>query len=226
MSTAGAIASDLTERNGRPAYVQFYTVAKQLPVESAQQGRYVARDIDMVTVRQIGATDSVVFKVDQWLAQNKLDVQAGRLEETHAAKYEESYRRWKAGQEMPVEGTPVKTWPVISPAQVETLIRAGIRTVEDLAGLNDEGLRKVGMGAVEMKKKAKAWMAASQDKGKLTQDMAALQRTNDQLQNMVTTLTAKVEAMQQEIKAAKKPKGRKRAEETDDAISASDLTDD
>ena len=226
MSTAGAIASDLTERHGRPAYVQFHTVAKHLPSESERLGRYVARDVDMVTVRQIGATDSVVFKVEQWLEQNRLDVLSGRLSVEHAEKYKESYRRWKAGQEMPLEGTPIKSWPVISPAQVEVLIRFGIRTVEDLANLNDEGRMKVGMGAVEMKNKAVAWIAASQDKGKVTQEIAALQRTNEQLHNTVASLTEKLEAMQQEIKAAKKPKGRKRAEETDDAISASDLTDD
>ena len=219
------IAADLTSRNGKPAYIQFHTEARQLIAESKAQGRYVARDVDMVTVRQIGATDSVVFKVEQWLEQNRVDVQGGRLDPGHAAKYEESYKRWKAGQEMPVDGTPIKTWPVISPAQVEVLLRSGIRTVEDLSDLNDEGLRKIGMGAVEMKQKAKAWMSASQDKGKLTQEMATLQKTNEQLQNAVTNLTAKIEAMQQEMKAAKKPRGRKRADESDESISATDLMD-
>jgi len=52
-----------------------------------------------------------------------------------------------------------------------------------------------------------------------------LQKTNEQLQNAVTNLTAKIEAMQQEMKAAKKPKGRKRADESDEGISATDLMD-
>lgn len=225
MNGAGAIASDLETRNGKPAFVSFHTIAKEQKKESEEAGRFVAKDVDMVTVRQLGATDSVVFKVEQWLAQNKLDVQGGRLADSHAKAYEESYRRWKTGQEMPVSGTPIKSWPVISPAQVEILIRVGLRTVEDLADLNDEGLRKIGMGAVELKNKAKNWMAASLDKGKLTQDMTALQRTNEQLQNTVTTLTAKIDAMQAEMKAAKKPtKGRKKSDESED-ISASDLID-
>lgn len=220
---AGAIASDLETRNGKPAFVTFQTIAKHLQKESEEAGRYVAKDVDMVTVRQLGATDSVVFKVEQWLAQNKLDVQAGRLAESHARAYEESYQRWKQGQEMPVHGTPIKSWPVISPAQVEILLRVGLRTVEDLADLNDEGLRKIGMGAVELKNKAKNWMAASLDKGKITQDMTALQRTNEQLQNTITTLTAKIDAMQAEMKEAKKPAARGRKKSDD--ISASDLMD-
>jgi cell division protein FtsB len=101
----------------------------------------------------------------------------------------------------------------------------GLRTVEDLASLNDEGLRKIGMGAVELRQKAKAWMAAAQDKGKLTQDMTALQRTNEQLHNTVASLTAKMEALQAEMKSTKKTKGRKRAEDAESDISASDLID-
>ena len=225
MNGAGAIASDLETRNGKPAFVSFHTIAKEQKKESEEAGRFVAKDVDMVTVRQLGATDSVVFKVEQWLKQNELDVQGGRLAESHARAYAESYKRWKAGQEMPVSGTPIKSWPVISPAQVEILLRVGLRTVEDLADLNDEGLRKIGMGAVELKNKAKNWMAASLDKGKITQDMTALQRTNEQLLNTVTTLTAKIEAMQAEMKAAKKPtKSRKKSDESED-ISASDLID-
>jgi len=222
---ASAVASDLMTRAGKPAFITFHTVPRHLPVQSQKEGRYIARDVDMVTVRQIGATDSVVFEVDGWLAQNKIEVSNGRLPKEHADLYATSYERWKSGQEIPLEGTPIKTWPVISPAQVEALVRVGLRTVEDLASLNDEGLRKIGMGAVELRQKAKAWMAAAQDKGKLTQDMTALQRTNEQLHNTVATLTAKMEALQAEMKATKKTKGRKRAEEPDQDISASDLID-
>lgn len=222
---ASAVASDLMTRAGKPAFITFHTVPRHLPAQSQREGRYIARDVDMVTVRQIGATDSVVFEVDGWLAQNKIEVSNGRLPKEHADLYATSYERWKSGQELPLEGTPIKTWPVISPAQVEALVRVGLRTVEDLASLNDEGLRKIGMGAVELRQKAKAWMAAAQDKGKLTQDMTALQRTNEQLHNTVASLTAKMEALQAEMKATKKTKGRKRAEDAESDISASDLID-
>ena len=223
MAGAGTIASDLESKTGRPAYVSFKTIAKQNMRASTEEGRYIGRDVDVVTVRQIGATDSVEWEVPRWLEQNRIEVINGRLPQDHAEKYAESYKRWKAGQEMPVEGTPIKSWPVISPAQVEVIIHAGIRTVEDLASLNDEGLRKVGMGAVELKQKAKTWIEVSQDKGKVTQEMAAVAKQNEQLQKTIDTLTAKVEKLQEEMKAAKKPRGRKKAD--DDDIGASDLLD-
>jgi len=223
MAGAGTLASDLESKTGRPAYVSFKTIAKQNKKASEEEGRYIGRDVDMVTVRQIGATDSVEWEVPRWLEQNRIEVINGRLPQEHAEKYAESYKRWKAGQEMPMEGTPIKSWPVISPAQVEVIIQAGIRTVEDLASLNDEGLRRIGMGAVELKQKAKTWIDVSQDKGKVTQEMASVSRQNDQLQKTVETLMAKVEKLQEEMKAAKKPKGRKKAD--DDEISASELMD-
>ena len=223
MAGAGTLASDLNERTGKPAYVSFRTIAKQNMKASNEEGRYIARDVDVVTVRQIGATDSVEWEVPRWLEQNKVEVINGRLPQDHAEKYEESYRRWKLGQEMPVDGTPIKSWPVISPAQAEAVIKAGIRTVEDLSTLNDEGLRKVGMGAIDLKQKAKTWIDVSQDKGKVTQEMAAVIKQNDQLQKTVDTLMAKVEKLQEEMKAAKKPRSRKKAD--DDEIAASELMD-
>lgn len=217
MSVAMDIANELGTKVGRPAFVTFATVAQHLPKASEEQGRYMARDVDMVTVRQIGGTDSCVFEVADWLARNKQEVQSGRLPQAHADLYAQSYTRWKAGQELPVTGTPIKTWPVATPSQVEAMIQMGVRTVEDLAQLNDDGLRRIGMGAVDLKNKAKAWLAAAQDKGKLAQDMAAVQRTNEELQQMVASLTAKVEALQQALPDSADPDPRE--------LSADDILD-
>lgn len=195
MNDAAGLAQELLAKDGKPAFVSFSTVARQLVKESELQGRYVARDVDMVTLRQIGSTDSVMFKVEDWLKQNKIDVAQGRLPQTHMEAYAESYRRWKLGQEIPVEGTPIKTWPAITPAQVETLLRIGVRTVEDLSRLSDEGLSKVGMGAIDLKNKAKAWIAAGNDKGKLAQDMTILQRENANMKSTIDRLTEQIEEL-------------------------------
>ena len=95
MNDAAGLAQELLAKDGKPAFVSFSTVARQLVKESEAQGRYVARDVDMVTLRQIGSTDSVMFKVEDWLKQNKIDVAQGRLPQTHMEAYAESYRRWK-----------------------------------------------------------------------------------------------------------------------------------
>ncbi len=190
MSSALDVATELLSKDGRPAYVEFGTISKELPRRSKEEGRYVAIDVDIVTVRQIGATDSVIFEVDRWLRDNEASVSAKRLSPDHARQYASMYARWKAGQEMPVEGTPIKGWAVISPSQQETIIRAGVRTVEDLATMNAEAAGKIGMGAMMIKNRAQAWVAQAQDKGPLTMEMAELKSTNELLRLQMTNWLA------------------------------------
>ncbi len=217
--SVGTLAQDLETRNGKPAHVTFRTIEKHMPKQSNKEGRYISKDVDMAEVRQLGSVDSIVWEVEKWFANNELEVKAERLNPAHDAYYREAYRRWKAGQEEPVEGTPIKSWPVISPAQVGLLLSIGIRTVEDLSTLTDEGVKRIGMGGVDFKNKAKAWLAASQDKGKLTQEMSALQRKNDVLEGSVANLTAQVEELK---KMLEKPP----AQEKGVTIDASDLLED
>ncbi len=201
MSSALELASDLGKMAGKPAYIEFSTIAKHMAKQSEEQGRYVAVDVDMVTVRQIGAADSCVHKVEAWLKQNRLEVAGDRLPAEHADYYEKAYKRWKSGQEMPIEGTPIKTWPVISPAQVKLLVELGCRTVEDLSTLNDEGLKRIGMGGVGMKNKAQAWLAQAKDKGPATMEIARLRDENAVLSMNLAKLTEQVEALQEQNKA-------------------------
>ncbi len=197
MPAALEIAIDLKGKAGDAAYVNFYTTPKELVRRSEAEGRYIAIDVDMVEVRQKGATDSVKFEVPLWLKQNNIDMKAGRLPMEHAAHYEKMYAHWKAGQELPVEGTPIKGWAVIAPSQAEAIIRAGIRTVEDLSNMNGEAMQRIGMGAVMLKNKAQAWVAQAQDKGPLTMEMAELKRQNDLLKLQLETQGAQIAALQE-----------------------------
>ncbi len=217
MSSVMDIAQELTAKNGKPAYVQFHQVAKHLPKRSEEEGRYVAIDVDMVTVRQIGAADSSIFEVDRWLKQNEQEVAGGRLPREYATLYEKAYRMWKSGQEIPVEGTPIKGWPPITPAQVEAIIRVGIRTVEELATMNDEAMTRIGMGGVSLKQKAQAWIAQSQDKGAFTMEMAALKRENTLLKDQLAVIQERLDAMQHEKPVVHSA--------SSDVITASDLLD-
>ena len=222
MSGVMEMASELLAKTGKPAYVEFSTMAKELKKRSEEEGRYVAMDVDMVSVRQIGATDSVIFEVERWLRQNQAEVAGGRLPPEHAEHYKRLYQAWKTGQELPVEGTPIKGWAVISPAQQETIIRCGVRTVEDLASMNAEAMSRIGMGAVMLKNKAMAWAAQAKDKGPLTMQMASLQAENDMLKLNMSKLMEQMQALQLE---RKRPAKVKPVEEADEGISLSDITD-
>ena len=87
------------------------------------------------------------------------------------------YERWRNGESgQHVNGTPLKAWPLITPAQVKELEHINVRSVEDLAGMEDMNLDRAGMGVRSLRDKAQAWLKEAANKGVLTEENAALNR--------------------------------------------------
>lgn len=200
MSSVG----DFVGRKEQPAYVRFErrAVEDKAATKASNDGTVKYKDIDYALVTPPYSRDVHEQKVDVWLGQMKREASNGRLPHEWCDRYEEAYRRWKAGEEMPLDGTPIKGWPVISPAQQKTIIALNILTVESLAAANDEGCRRIGMGAVELKNKANAWLKQAKDKGPLTIENAALKdevvslkARNEKLEERVRELAEKVGVM-------------------------------
>jgi len=64
---------------------------------------------------------------------------------------------WKAfieGTEAPLEGIPLKEFPMLTPADIATCHRYHIRTVEDLADYPDGQLKNIGSRGTSLKQKA------------------------------------------------------------------------
>lgn len=183
------LVGQVSERTDRPAYVRFERVAKENKALSLQEGKFVATDVDYALITPPYSKDVIRQKVASWFDNLEQDVRNDRIPEAWVKLYRDAYRSWQNGQEIPPNGSPIRGWGVLSPAQQENLLRINILTVEDLAGVNDEGLRRVGMGAQELKQKAVAWLRTLHDRGPLTQENAALKSANDNLLMMIETLT-------------------------------------
>lgn len=190
---------EVLNREERPAYVRFERRPMEDKQASIAAGRYVAKDVDFALVTPPYSKDCVEYKVEQWLINMDRNVRDGRIPERWADQWKASYQSWKNGQEMPLHGTPIKGWGVLSPAQQQTLIAMNCLTVEDLAGINDEGLRRIGMGAVELRDKAKNWLASMKDHGAVTVQLAAMEQENRNLAATVETLKAQVDALRSMI---------------------------
>ncbi len=190
---------NIAEREDRPAIVRFKRVAVEDKAASLAAGRYVARDVDYALITPPYSKDIYEVKVDQWLRNLDLDVQNERIPAAWRDMYIKSHEAWKNGQEMPLNGTAIRGWPVISPAQQEMLIRLNILTVEDLAAANDEGLRRIGMGGSELRTKARAWAAQAADKGPLTQQNAALTQMNERLAAQLEAALGRIAALEARI---------------------------
>jgi hypothetical protein len=186
---------EILERKERPAYVRFETIVKEDKAASVTAGHFVGRDVHLALITPPYSKDIMKYEVPKWIETMKQDVQQGRLPRKWMEDYIQSYDRWKKGLEIPLNGTPIRGWGVISPSQQETLIRQNVLTVEDLALINDEGMRRLGIGAVELRNKAKAWVSQLKSKGPLTQENAALKTERDVLAKQVETLTGQVQAL-------------------------------
>lgn len=227
----GAVG-ELLERKDRPAYTRFERVAVEDKAASKREGKYVAVDVELALITPPYSKDVFKIKVPQWMDNMKQDVHNGRMPQAWMDDYLEAYRRWKAGLEIPLNGTAIKGWGVISPAQQETLLRMNILTVEDLAGINDEGVQRIGMGGMDLRNKATAWLAQLKDKGPLTQENAALKAENVVLRANVASLKEKVDYISAQIRAANTENTHARdaaypvAQPAPAAIDASEILDD
>lgn len=190
-----AVVGAPEKQEARPAYVRFKRMAVEDKGASLAQGRSVTKDVDYALITPPYSKDVSEVKVSTWLANAENDVRNDRLPASWLAAWKEAHQAWLNGQEMPLHGTAIRAWGVISPAQQENLIRINILTVEDLAGVNDEGLRRIGMGSLELKHKAVAWLAQLNDKGPLTMEMAQLKTRNAQLEASLNSLTTQVEQL-------------------------------
>ena len=187
------------EREDRPAFVRF----ERRPVEDAaatlKAGRSICKDIDYALVTPPYSKDCVEYKVTTWKTNLERNVLRKKVSPDWVKQWMAQYDAWKEGNEAPVNGTDIRNWSVLSPAQVKNVIAAGCRTVEDLAQINDQGLRYIGMGANELKKKANTYLQAATDHGPVVIKNAELERENAQLKGTIESLQSQMNTLSQSV---------------------------
>lgn len=171
---------------------------------SQREGRWIGKDVDFAIISVIGGMDEHDVECSKRVVDLENQVKAGRVSPNWLEAFNVAYKSWKSGLEAPLEGTPILGWPVISPAEQKNLINIKIRTVEDLAALNSEGLSRVGMGSVTLKNKATAWLASVSDHGKVVQQVASLSAENTDLKNIVEAMQEKLNRLQAEMEGKSK----------------------
>lgn len=72
------------------------------------------------------------------------------------------YDAWKTGNELPIQGTPLAAWNGVTPEQAEILKASNIRTVEEIAELNDATRARIPLpGLQDLIGSAKRYVASS-----------------------------------------------------------------
>lgn len=185
--------------NDRPPYVTF----ERRPVEDRQAsiaaGHYVSQDLDIAVITRPGSRDTLEKPAEVWLKDLAEKVRKQEFPRQWYDAFLASYNAWKSGEELPTQGTPIRGWPVLSPATMKDLLAAGIRTVEDLAALPESEFSVIGTGALSLKAKARAWLDSAEDKGKVVEQVTALTEQVRQLVELTKAQAAEIEALRKQL---------------------------
>lgn len=183
----------------RPPYVKFERRAVEDRTQAIGTGKYGFKDVDVAKITVPGQKDTVDRFVEEWLSDLQKKAEDGRVPPEWPQAFRKSYDFWKSGQEMPLNGTAIKGWPPISPAQQENLIACGILTVEDLAQMTDEAARNLGIGASSLKQKAGAWLHEAKDKGSVAEENNAMKVRLDEQQVQLEAQAKAIEELKRLI---------------------------
>ncbi|RWH32482.1 hypothetical protein [Mesorhizobium sp.] len=112
-----------------------------------------------------------------------------------------AYEAFKAGREIPLNGTALAAWSGVTPEQAEVLRTAGIRTVEEVRDLPDGQLDRVRLPNMRDLRKQAGLFLANSDAAKAAEREAAKDA-------QIAELVERQAAMEAMIDELTKPKGK------------------
>lgn len=110
-------------------------------------------------------------------------------------RFPDEYRRWKeTKEERHVAGTPIRAWPILTPAQVAEFEALNILNVEGLANMPDTNIGRM-QGLREWRAKAKAWLdqaVGGAEAMKMATDNMSMKEDLAELRAQLADLTAQL----------------------------------
>jgi hypothetical protein len=163
--------------------VRFFKKAAHDAAESEVQKRVVFREVEMIQIMVPGDRDHIIVRP------------AGEGDKRRFVKH---YEAWKRGDEGLAVGTPLELWGKLNLAQIEEFRYIGVRTIEQLASLQDQACQKL-PGAYELKRQATTFLQTLKDEA----PMKRLQELKEQQDNEIAALREALAAQANELKALK-----------------------
>jgi hypothetical protein len=143
-----------------------------------------------------GGKDEVVKDADEWVASLREKGTTRGPFDSAANEYRvwfehfgDALKRYKAGEELAVTGTPLRAILAFTKAEVAQAESARIYSLEDLSTCNEEGLRYIGIGGRALKDKA-VQLLASRGDNRLAEENSALRVKVEQLEARIEQFIA------------------------------------
>jgi hypothetical protein len=160
--------------------VMFFREAVKNEVKSAEAGRPIFDEVDMIRVITPGSRDVLVTKANQH----------------YKDRFPKHWDLYQRKQEQIGDGTPLDQVPFLTVGQIAELKALNVMTLEQLAGLADNVAHRF-MGFNDMKRKAQQYLEAAKSAAPIT-------KLNEELAKRDAEIEALKQQMAQLI-AAQKP---------------------
>lgn len=186
----------------RPPFVRFEEREMGIDVDAtAKAGRPIPRVVIMACITPHGSKDVFEKIADEWLAQNKQKALSGEYPIEWKNHFELQYSEWRKGNELPREGTPIKTWAMCTREAGIRLVGNGITTVEDLAEFPDSGLGAIGMDGRYLRDLARGWIKEAKDLGANAKALADANVKIESLEETIAKQTARIDRLQAKLES-------------------------
>ena len=169
---------------------QFYLKEKENRVKSASEGRPIFDEKEYIKIFIAGDNKTVI---DRAVTQNDKE------------RWPDLYSAFKKGIEIPETGTPIRHWPLLTTGKCSELLALHIRTVEDLAALNDNAIKRLGMGGRKLVEQAQLYLEnaksnapinkLTEENEKLKEDLQAKNVQLNEQQKQINELAAKIDLL-------------------------------
>lgn len=157
---------------------RFFMQAMKDELATAREGRPIYYEVEMI--------ERFMPSVAQWT------IPVNKVTDADRAEFPRQYEAFQQGREMAPEGTPIEAWPRLDRAMVEELKGLGLRTVEEIATLDDRGTQRA-MGLMGLRSLARAYL----DDAAAAALNEALMKENNELKVDLARLNQQVEELGQ-----------------------------
>ena len=142
--------------------------------------------------------------VEIFLPGNTLNRPVEIVREHHRLQWAKEYEAFTAGREPSANGWPLEQWPALPPARIMELKALGFRNVEDVAGMSEVAISRIGMGARKLKELAAAFLDEAENTRQVVQKTEEVEQLKAQvaaMANQIAELGALMKKMHEDAMA-------------------------
>lgn len=181
-----------TDKDSMPAHIEFFTLMEKMAFESERQGKVIERPVTMI----------------QFMFPGGKTIFPRKATEYDKVQYRKQWEQFQSNQVQIGNGLPLELWSAITEGQRLNLKSMHIHTVDQLANASDNDLAKIGMGALDLRVRARAYSEAQKGNAKTDELKEENQQLASQLDELKAQMAMMMEKMSSQSVEAPKKRGR------------------